>query len=220
MAFGAANARGAEEPERVPRWSCFELTLSNSKHYADPYRDVTLDVTFTRPDGRAIAFWGFYDGGDTWRARFMPDSLGAWRYEAKFSDGSDTVRGAFECVASDLPGQVSVHAANPQWFGWRGGDSVLLRALHVGDRFFARNWDDPATSTDGDRRTAFLDWAQRQGYNTLSIASHYLTRNARADSFSWPCPGGQGSGIPLLDQGCIGLWSMAACRRAHMAADR
>ena len=188
VAFAAFDAGGTEALVRVPRWSRFELTLKNPTVYADPYRDVTLDVIYTRPDGGTIAFWGFHDGGDIWHARFMPDTPGTWRYEARFSDGSPATRGTFDCVTSNLPGQISIHADNPQWFGWRGGSATLLRALHVGDRFFAKNWDDAATTADGDKRTAFLDWAQQQGYNTLSIASHYLNRNARGRGEGWETP--------------------------------
>jgi hypothetical protein len=190
------GAASADAPaQRIPRWGRFELVVSHALRSGDPYRDASLDVTYTAPDGRTVAFWGFYDGGDTWRARFMPDVLGTWKYEAKLNQttrtdpsGSATstqttatLRGSFECVASDLPGQISVHGANPQWFGWRGSDTALIRALHVGDRFFARNWDEA-------KRTAFLDWAQQQGYNTLSIASHYLNRNAPGRGRDWETP--------------------------------
>jgi hypothetical protein len=189
LAMVASPAVGAvETPKTVPQWSRFELALTNPKRHADPYREVALDVTYTRPDGSEIQFWGFYDGGDVWRARFMPDALGRWRYAAKFSDGSTGAAGEFECVASDLPGQIAVHADNPQWFGWRGGDAALIRAFHVGDRFFAWNWDDPNDSRDGNKRTAFLDWMQQQGYNTLSVASHYLNRDVKGRGKGWDTP--------------------------------
>jgi hypothetical protein len=179
----------------VPRWGRFETAVNHPARYANPFRDVALDVTYTAPDGRTIAFWGFYDGDTIWRIRFMPDALGTWRYEAKFTETSvanvsavptgtrtsAALHGTFECVASDLPGQIIVHPANPQWFGWRGGAAALLRAFHVGDRFFAENWD--AT-----KRTAFLDWSQQQGYNTLSIASHYLNRAVPGRGEGWDTP--------------------------------
>jgi hypothetical protein len=172
----------------VGRWERFELSLRNPKRYSDPYRDVSLDVVYTRPDGRTVKFWGFYDGGDIWKLRTMPDETGAWRYEATFSDGSPGASGSFLCVASDLPGMLAVHAANPIWFGFKQGDAVTLRGLHIGDRFFARNWDDSDNQTDGNKRAAFLDWAQRQGYNLLSVASHYLNRNAKGRGAEWDTP--------------------------------
>lgn len=165
----------------VGRWDRFEIAVTNAKLYADAYRDVTLNATFTKPDGSKVQFWGFYDGGATWRLRFMPDQLGVWRYEAAFSDGTRGMSGTFRCVASKLPGMIAADEMNPLWFGFKGGGHLLLRSLHVGDRFFARNWSD-------DERKAFLDWAGQQGYNTLSLASHYLNRNAEGRGRGWETP--------------------------------
>ncbi len=165
----------------VGQWDRFEVAVRNAKKYADPYRDVTLNVSFTRPDGDKVDFWGFYDGGSMWRVRFMPDRLGVWRYSATFSDGSRGASGSFTCVASDLPGMISRDEHNPLWFGYKGGRHLLVRSFHVGDRFFAQNWP------DAERKT-FLDWAQQQGYNTLSIASHYLNRNAEGRGRGWETP--------------------------------
>lgn len=164
-----------------PQWGRFQAAFTNVKAYADAYRDVSLEVTFTRPDGRKIKFWGFHDGGQVWRLRFMPDLPGAWRYEAAFSDGTAAGSGEFTCVKGSLPGPIAVHQANPIWFGRRNGEALLLRGFHVGDRFFAANWS--AAS-----RAAFLDWVQAQGYNTLSCASHYLNRDAKGRGRGWETP--------------------------------
>ncbi|MGH9340844.1 MAG: DUF5060 domain-containing protein [Acidobacteriota bacterium] len=160
----------------VGQWDRFEASVTNTKKYADPYYDVTLDLIWTRPDGSIVSFFGFYDGGATWKFRFMPDQLGTWSYQATFSDGSAGGSGTFKCIVSDIPGQLGKSEVNPMWFGFKGGRHLLVRAFHVGDRFFASNWDDPADPNDGERRKSFLDWTQQQGYNLLSIASHYLNR--------------------------------------------
>jgi hypothetical protein len=187
----AIPARAAQTPSAsvaVKQWDRFEQALENPRSYRDPYRDVTLAVTFTRPDGTTVPFWGFYDGGRTWRFRFMPDQVGTWKFSAAFSDGVRGATGTFACVESDIPGMLAAHAANPMWFGFRQGEAALIRGLHVGDRFFARNWDDPANHADGEKRTAFLDWLQEQGYNLLSIGSHYLNRNAPGRGAGWETP--------------------------------
>ncbi|MCD6288547.1 MAG: DUF5060 domain-containing protein, partial [Candidatus Hydrogenedentes bacterium] len=165
-------------PSTVGRWDRFEASVANSRHYADPFRDVSLDVVYTRPDGTQKTFWGFYDGNGRWRIRFMPDTLGTWRYTARFSDGSRGVSGSFDCVASDIPGMISRDETNPVWMGFKGGKHVLVRSFHCGDRLFA----DTDNSITGEKwspemRRAFLDWAGKQGYNMLSVASHYLNRN-------------------------------------------
>ena len=86
--------------EDIGQWARFEVSVTSNREYANPYRDVRLDVTYTRPDGRQIAFWGFHDGDATWKLRFMPDQLGAWKYEAKFSDGSGQASGTFRVTDS------------------------------------------------------------------------------------------------------------------------
>lgn len=166
---------------QVPLWDRFETALVNTNTYADPYREVTLNVTYTKPDSSTVNFWGFYDGSNTWRARFMPDQVGVWTYAANFSDGSPGETNSFECVGSDLPGLIGADETNPYWFGFKGGRHTLIRSFHVGDRFFASNW--AATN-----RTAFLDWAQAQGYNMLAIASHYLNRNEAGRGLGWNTP--------------------------------
>lgn len=189
LACATARVAAADASSRsVALWDRFEQALANSRSYADRYRDVSLDVTYTSPDGRSVLFPGFYDGGQTWRIRFMPDRIGTWRYEARFSDGAPGATGSFKCVAGQLPGLIGVHAANPTWFGFKGEGAVTLRGFHAGDRFFARNWDDPADAADGNPRTAFLDWAARQGYNMLSIASHYLNRREPDRGANWQTP--------------------------------
>lgn len=179
---------GERLAQPIELWGRFEAVVVNLKPYADPYRDVSLEVTYTRPDGRTLAYWGFHDGGTTWRIRCLPDVAGTWRYAARFSDGSPGVSGRFDCVVGALPGPIVKAEANPIWFGTRGGRAVTLRALHVGDRFFARNWDNPFDETDGERRRAFLDWVQAHGYNTLSNASHYLNRRETGRGDGWETP--------------------------------
>jgi len=174
--------------QTVGQWARFEASATNTRTYTSAYNDVTLNVTYTRPDNTTVNFWGFYDGGTTWKIRFMPDQLGTWQYSATFSDGAAGISGSFTCAASSIPGMLSRDETNQKWFGFKGGNHILIRSFHIGDRFFATNWDDPANSGDGNKRAAFLNWAQAQGYNTLSIASHYLNRNQAGRGQGWNTP--------------------------------
>ena len=171
----------ASRLKTVGRWERFEKSLTNAKSYKDPYRDVTLAVTYTKPDAKKVEFWGFYDGGTRWIIRFMPDRPGLWRYEARFSDGTSGISGNFQCVESDIPGMISMDDSNPLWFGYKGGKHLLIRSLHVGDRFFAVNWPEK-------NREHFLQWFQEQNYNMLSIASHYLNRDSEGRGKGWQTP--------------------------------
>jgi len=165
----------------VGKWERFEAVVENSKEYADPYTDVRLEVIYTKPDGSTVNFWGFYDGGTMWRIRFMPDQIGEWKYQANFSDGTLGISGAFNCMDSDIPGMLSIDESNPLWFGFKSGGHGLIRSFHVGDGFFATNCSDS-------KRREFLDWAQAQNYNMLSIASHYLNRNSPGRGQGWNTP--------------------------------
>ncbi|MHC4323618.1 MAG: DUF5060 domain-containing protein [Planctomycetota bacterium] len=175
------NSREVLAGVSVGRWDRFEASIKNAKKYRDSYHNVALDVTYKDPDGKQIKFWGFYDGGRTWKIRFIPDRVGTWKYDAVFSDGSAAVSGTFECVRSDIPGMISVDQANPAWFGYKGGGHLLVRSFHVGDRFFAENWS-------ALKREAFLDWLETQDYNMLSVASHYLNRDAEGRGRGWKTP--------------------------------
>ena len=171
----------------VECWDIFEGSISNTTPYADPTRNVTLAVTFTDPSGGTHNFWGFYDGGSTWRFRWLPDQLGEWQWNASFDDGKGSASGSFTCVPSSRHGLLTAYAPNPIWFA-RGGVPFTLRSFHIGDRFFATNWDDPSSSSDGDKRAAFLDWIEDQNYNCLSVASHFLNREQKDRGNGWDTP--------------------------------
>ena len=181
LTVNAAAVTNATTTNVVSQWGRFETAFTNTIAHADLYRDVTLNVTYTRPDNTTVSFWGFYDGGTTWRIRFMPDQIGTWNYSASFSDGAPGATGSFQCVAGTIPGMISKDETNPLWFGYKGGGHTQLRSFHVGDRFFADNW--PMTS-----RVAFLDWAQAQGYNMLSMGSLYLNRTVAGRGQGWNTP--------------------------------
>lgn len=179
----------AQKPSpHVEIYQLFELNIDNEKKYSDHFRDVELQVELTNPDGHKLMHYGFYDGDKGWKVRFSPDKQGEWRYKASFSDQSEEVTGSFNCISSDKPGRVMKHLANPFWMGKGGEEKTLFRSLHVGDRFFAENWDDPSSDADGNPRTKFLDWLQENKYNMLSIASHYTNRDQEGRGRGWDTP--------------------------------
>ena len=170
-------------------WDKIEIPVINKMDYKDPFRDTELKILLTSPEGRLVNFWGFYDGDNIWKIRFSPDELGRWNYKLWFIDDPENITtGSFRCIPSGLPGRVSMDAYNPFWMGYKGGNRELFRSIHVGDRFFAENWDDPADDTDGNRRTKFLDWLNEKGYNMISVASHYLNRPEEGRGLGWETP--------------------------------
>lgn len=165
----------------IPRWGRFEGQISYPIKLENPYSDETLEAVYFSPSGREYHTEGFHDGGDIWRYRFMPDETGNWRYHVAFNDSSVSSHGTFHVAEGDIPGLISRQEGNPIWFGFKGGQRIFVRGFHVGDRFFASNWPDS-------KREAFLDYAQEQGYNLLSIASFFLNRDVENRGRGWKTP--------------------------------
>lgn len=83
----------------VEQWGVFELTLTAPAE-GNPYLDVQWSATFTQGT-RQITVPGFWDGGETYRLRFSPPTLGEWRYATRSSTPAlDGQRGTFTVGAS------------------------------------------------------------------------------------------------------------------------
>ena len=88
----------------VSLWGRWEETFTRSSTAAD---GTTLRVILISPSGAKREVGGFWDGGETWRVRFMPDEEGAWRYEAVWRSAGDsqTATGTFTCRKEDAKGK-------------------------------------------------------------------------------------------------------------------
>lgn len=91
----AGLVRGAA-PETVGRWGIFEANFSGPQT-GNPFVDVQFTAEF-RHENRVLPVDGFYDGGGTYRIRFMPDTLGEWTFTTKSNAGSlNGHKGGFVC---------------------------------------------------------------------------------------------------------------------------
>lgn len=96
----------AVRPDRsAPQWGRFEQAFNSSYRYENPLQDVDLAVTFVAPTGEEMTVDGFWDGGNIWRVRLMPDAPGFWRYRTACSDannrGLHNLEGSFWCGGPD-----------------------------------------------------------------------------------------------------------------------
>ncbi len=133
--------------------------------YRNPFTEVSVAATFRSPSGRQIVVEGFYDGGNKWRVRFMPDEIGRWRWFIRTEppDEGMAASGTFECVPSKLPGPLQVHPQNPLWFAFADGTPVYLLAFHL--------WKLDALDEGTLKKT--LDFLKGQGFNAL-VGPHLL----------------------------------------------
>ena len=131
LAFLTVIATGGQEPSSepkpaalavahtqntgaVPLYDVFEITFQHDRSYANPFFDVTIEVTFTSPSGKQSRVGGFHYGSlrgtavnvqktqtasgerrqveyrfarqDAWKARFAPAEEGRWSYTYVFAN--------------------------------------------------------------------------------------------------------------------------------------
>ena len=75
----------AEQTLTAETWRVVELSFECEKTYADPFADVTLDLQLSG-NGRLYTVPCFWDGGSTWRARFVCPAAGTWQCKTVCSD--------------------------------------------------------------------------------------------------------------------------------------
>ncbi len=105
---------------RVERWGVFEVSLEGPEG-GNPFLDVKLTARFTQGE-RAFEPEGFYDGGGTYRVRFMPDTLGVWRYVTRSNKAElDGKAGEFLCVEPSPGNHGPVRVHNTWHFAYADG---------------------------------------------------------------------------------------------------
>lgn len=169
MAF--ASGAYAGPVAKVGRWALWETALHARSVPGNPFTGLTVQAQFVSPSGRRYAVEGFYDGGDVWRIRFMPDELGIWRWSARSvpAEAGLDASGSFRCIPSGIPGPLKV-GTNPLWFTAASGKPVYLTAFLLWrvDRLDARTLAET------------LDFLKRFGFN--AIVGPHLTK----DDAAWP----------------------------------
>ena len=66
-----------------------EFTLRAEFCYADPFNEVTLDVTFIDPRGRELRVPGFWAGADVWKVRYASPVVGIHTFRTECSAARD-----------------------------------------------------------------------------------------------------------------------------------
>ncbi len=148
----------SQNTETVPMYSVFEITFDHDREYADPFFDVTIDVTFTSPAKEEVKVGGFHYGSSTpakavktetgqrqqvsyvfdrqnlWKARFAPSQTGRWKYSfaLRNKDGqSASGEGTFTCVKGRRPshGFLRLYPDNPYRFVFDDGSPYFTIGL-------------------------------------------------------------------------------------------
>jgi hypothetical protein len=155
----------------VPLWHRFELKLNATQRHWNPLQESSLRATFHGPQGETRIVDGFWDGGQTWRVRFRPETTGTWHYRTESPDDGLVTEGTFECEAphGDTPflrhGPLKV---SPDGRHLEHQDGTPF--LWLGDTA----WYGPALSTD-EEWPRYLETRRWQGFNVVQwIATQWF----------------------------------------------
>jgi hypothetical protein len=69
------------------RW---EITLTSTHTYANPFLDVTVTVEYTKTGAPPLHGYGFWDGGTTFKVRQAFPEHGTWHYKTTATDPSNS----------------------------------------------------------------------------------------------------------------------------------
>ncbi|MDE3091136.1 MAG: DUF5060 domain-containing protein, partial [Chloroflexota bacterium] len=128
----------------VPRYGIFEQRFSwSSAAYTNPWEQVQLTMMLNAPSGKSAKIGGFYYAPNEWRARFSPNEIGVWAWQATITDGNkkEESKGSFTVVASNAPGFARVNPNNK--FRWVLDDGSPYYPIGIGDCILSK---DPAVS--------------------------------------------------------------------------
>jgi Protein of unknown function (DUF4038)/Domain of unknown function (DUF5060) len=188
LAFGCSVS--AQTAPHV--WQLQEIQLRSVQHYANPYLDVQLWIDLRGP-GFSHRVYGFWDGGDVFRVRFVATAPGKWSWTSGSNQpadkglngksGSFTAREWTEADKRENPNRHGFLRASPNGHALEYADGTPF--FLVGDTWLgAATWRLPLTGKPAPANyqpgpdITFEDamaWRKRQGYNSVSMIAAFPT---------------------------------------------
>src|SRR5512142_2770407 len=87
LAFACATGSLAQASPHV--WELQEIELRSGRVYGNPYVEVETWIELKGP-GFSKRVYGFWDGGDVFRVRFVATAPGAWSWTSGSNQPADT----------------------------------------------------------------------------------------------------------------------------------
>ncbi len=114
----------------VPHRGVYEVELESPLEGVNPYFEVDFRVLFIRPDEVRVMVDGFYDGGQSFKARAYAQMPGRWQWRSISNVNElNGHSGEFQVVPSALPGKPGKHPNDPHQMVYDNGQWFL----HIGD---------------------------------------------------------------------------------------
>ena len=208
------------------RYDIYELTMSNTATYANPWEDPVITAVFTAPSGTTNTVGGFYCATNTWKLRFAPREAGAWTWALSYTDATGVFNdsGGFTCTNSTNIGFLRRNPTNVynfvtdaysnafRVFGYQWGWASAISATYPTD-ISQLNYP-----TDGNAQPTTID---QQLQNAKDAGFNMIRINTQEDSFDHLSPYGHfnlnntGKNEYDLNQGLICDEFMAALHRVN-----
>ncbi|MGM9426502.1 apiosidase-like domain-containing protein [Hydrogenophaga sp. MI9] len=81
-------------PYKAHQHQAIELRFPSTTAYAEPFRELVLDVVFTAPSGKTVVAPAFWAGEDTWCVRYASPETGVHAFRSQCSDeGNPSLHG-------------------------------------------------------------------------------------------------------------------------------
>ena len=171
-------------------WETQEITLEAARDYANPYVDVEVWIELTGPQFSKRVY-GFWDGGRTFKVRFVATSPGEWRWRAHATPADDGgLNGGAGAVRAVAWSDTEI-AENPNRRGFvraSPGGHALIHAdgtpfFLLGDTWLAAStWRLPYKGATpaadylpgpGIGFEEAVSWRKRQGFNSVSFIAAF-----------------------------------------------
>jgi hypothetical protein len=194
LCFVGASLK-ADAPAALSRgeahvWDVQEITMQAAKEYPNPYVDIVCWIDLEGP-GYSRRVYGFWDGGRTFRVRFVAVEPGEWRWrsssnqpaDAGLNGGSGALRAVAWTEAEKLenPNRRGFVRATPNGHALRYADGAPF--FLVGDTWLSAStwrlpWKGEPAATDyvpgpGISFEEAVAYRKRQGYNSVSFIAAF-----------------------------------------------
>ncbi len=162
-------------------YDIYELTLTNTGVYSNPWQDVIITATFTSPSGIIYKVGGFYYDVNTWKVRFSPNMAGSWSWTANFSTSAGTAgnNGSFTVTSSGNRGFIRIDRVNTTRF-YAEGDNGVFHIVGWNDGIWGNGYAAPNLSWCLDVNCKSL--TSQQYFTTMASAGFNLFRHGPGNS--------------------------------------
>ena len=161
----------------VAQLGIFERSFSDTGSYNNPYAQVTAPATLTHPSGQTKTIPLFWDGGDSWKLRYSPDTVGSWSWSISSNDaGLNGQSGSLDVVPSTNRGSIQADPDHPYHFQYQDGTPFYW----FGDTNWRLGKTDASENLDRASVFDYIDQRADQGFNYIhaNFGNGTVTGNA------------------------------------------